>query len=80
MSMIDELKAEKATLEKRLRWVNEGLQHLGEPAPIETRQQRRARRKGHHNDKGKMSAATRKKLSIATKARWARLKASELKS
>ena len=73
MSILGELRIEKAKLERKLAWINDGIATLSEEEPRE-RTGRRRRRKGHHKDKGKMSASTRKKLSEAAKARWAKVK------
>lgn len=65
MSIVSELRAEKEVLERRLRWINEGLAGVTDTPP-----ERRRRRKGKHRDKGKMSAASRKKLSESLKNAW----------
>jgi len=78
LSILNELRLEKTKLERRLAWVNEGIATLSDEEPDGRRQKRARRTRGKHKDKGKMSAATRKKLSIAAKERWAKVKGKSL--
>lgn len=78
MSLLNELRAEKAKLEKRLDWINQGLSELGREVrqshPVYAVKVKKQKKKGHHKDKHKMSQATREKLSKAAKERWAKVK------